>query len=119
MSLDTHNLTNLNDKGKPIEPKPGQGNAVQKGGQLTPESTPEPDAARNRADERRNQKEAPTPSSKGESEAKDASSTEQLIREVLSYNENEHRKILGLGDIDPEPYFEEEAIKKAFWNRGF
>ncbi|OCK76359.1 hypothetical protein K432DRAFT_408241 [Lepidopterella palustris CBS 459.81] len=45
-------------------------------------------------------------------------SSGQELELILKCGKDEHRKVLGLGDVDPDAYAEEEAIEKAVWNRG-
>jgi hypothetical protein len=121
---------------KPNETKGGKGKAAAgRGGLFTPESTPDPDTARNEADKRRQEevkqaerddgREFATtkaqPPEVDEDEAQyDGSAGEQddMIKEVLKCGKDDHRKILRVKESYDDAYKEESDIIDAVYERG-
>jgi hypothetical protein len=114
----------------PEEHEKGKGKAVRNGPTITPEATPEPEDARNKADERRGKEEGKSadsesdPTANGQhdndtSDAPESSAGEgDVIKYILKCGRDEHHKVLGISESYPNQYEEEKAIEQATWKRG-
>lgn len=128
-----HYAEDANDKSMPKGPEKGQGGAVRNGLTITPEATPEPEVARNEAEDRRREEEEEQPTNSDSNPTAndqplndndkggtgDTSGGEgDMIQDILKCGKDEHRKVLGISESYTNLYEEEKAIEEATWKRG-